>query len=160
VRRDPFRAFAERLQKAVAALKGDVELDTQEFSFIAYPNKSFTIQTNAYRQLQRFLLGRIGERERQIPYSERYLRWRQRVGLPGTTWTLVKTGILYSTLRYVVKKGELFVEFSDERKVAVRGLNLTAKFHVLKPTPQEVREMASEVARKRLVGFIQALLKK
>ena len=161
--RDPFQSFQERLQKAVLALSGDIELDRQEVSFPAYRSGSLqrvTIQTNAYRQLQRYLLGRIGAQSREVPYSDRYLRWRQKVGLPGRTWTLVKTGLLYSTLRYVIKKGELFAEFSDERKEAVRGLNETVRFKVLRPSEDEVKDMAAEIAKKRLANFMKALQKK
>jgi hypothetical protein len=163
VPRDPFQSFQERLQKAVSALSGDIELDRQEVSFPAYRSGSLqrvTIQTNAYRQLQRYLLGRIGAQSREVPYSDRYLRWRQKVGLPGKTWTLVKTGLLYSTLRYVIKKGELFAEFSDERKEAVRGLNETVRFKVLRPSEDEVKDMATEIAKKRLANFMKALQKK
>jgi hypothetical protein len=158
-----FSDLQERLRKAVFALSGDIELDRQEVAFPAYRSGSLqqiTIQTTAYRQLQRYLLGRIGAQSREVPYSDRYLRWRQKVGLPGKTWTLVKTGLLYSTLRYVIKKGELFAEFSDERKEAVRGLNETVRFKVLRPTDDEVRNMASEIAKKRLANFMKALQKK
>ena len=161
--RDPFQSFRERLQKAVLALSGDIELDRQAVSFPAYRSGSLlrvTIQTNAYRQLQRYLLGRIGAQNKEVPYSDRYLRWRQKVGLPGRTWTLVKTGLLYSTLRYVIKKGELFAEFSDERKEAVRGLNETVRFKVLRPSEDEVKDMATEIAKKRLANFMKALQKK
>jgi len=163
VPRDPFKDFQERLQKAVSALSGDRELDKQEVSFPAYRSGSLqqlSVQTNAYRQLQRYLLGRIGAQNREVPYSDRYLRWRQRVGLHGKTWTLVKTGLLYSTLRYVIKKGELFAEFSDERKDVVKGLNETVRFKVLRPTEDEVKDMATEIAKKRLTNFMKALQKK
>jgi hypothetical protein len=158
-----FSDLQERLRKAVSALSGDIELDRQEVAFPAYRSGSLqqlTIQTTAYRQLQRYLLGRIGAQSREVPYSDRYLRWRQKVGLPGKTWTLVKTGLLYSTLRYVIKKGELFAEFSDERKEAVRGLNETVRFKVLRPTDDEVRDMATEIAKKRLANFMKTLQKK
>jgi len=163
VPRNVFSDLQERLRKAVFALSGDIELDRQEVAFPAYRSGSLqqiTIQTTAYRQLQRYLLGRIGAQSREVPYSDRYLRWRQKVGLPGKTWTLVKTGLLYSTLRYVIKKGELFAEFSDERKEAVRGLNETVRFKVLRPTDDEVRNMATEIAKKRLANFMKALQKK
>jgi len=163
VPRNVFSDLQERLRKAVSALSGDIELDRQEVAFPAYRSGSLqqlTIQTTAYRQLQRYLLGRIGAQSREVPYSDRYLRWRQKVGLPGKTWTLVKTGLLYSTLRYVIKKGELFAEFSDERKEAVRGLNETVRFKVLRPTDDEVRDMATEIAKKRLANFMKTLQKK
>ena len=161
--RNVFSDLQERLRKAVSALRGDIELDRQEVAFPAYRSGSLqqiTVQTNAYRQLQRYLLGRIGAQSREVPYSDRYLRWRQKVGLPGKTWTLVKTGLLYSTLRYVIKKGELFAEFSDERKEAVRGLNETVRFKVLRPSEDEVKDMATEIAKKRLANFMKALQKK
>jgi len=163
VRPNVFQDFQERLRKAVSALSGEIELDRREVSFPAYRSGSLqqlSVQTNAYRQLQRYLLGRIGAQSREIPYSDRYLRWRQKVGLPGKTWTLVKTGLLYSTLRYVIKKGELFAEFSDERKEAIRGLNETVRFKVLRPTEDEVKDMATEIAKKRLAMFMKALQKK
>ena len=161
--RNAFDDFRERLQKAVSALSGEIELEGREVSFPAYRSGSLQqliVQTNAYRQLQRYLLGRIGAQSREVPYADRYLRWRQKVGLPGKTWTLVKTGLLYSTLRYVIKKGELFAEFSDERKEAVRGLNETVRFKVLRPTEDEVKDMAIEIAKRRLAVFMKALQKK
>jgi len=163
VPRDPFKDFQERLRKAVSALNGDLELDRREVTFPAYRNGSLQqllVQTTAYRQLQRYLLGRIGAQSREVPYADRYLRWRQKVGLPGRTWTLVKTGLLYSTLRYVIKNGELFAEFSDERKEAIKGLNETVRFKVLRPTDDEVKDMATEIAKKRLANFIKTLQKK
>jgi len=163
VRHNAFDDFQERLRKAVSALSGDIELEEREVSFPAYRNgtlQQLIVKTNAYRQLQRYLLGRIGAQSREVPYSDRYLRWRKKVGLPGKTWTLVKTGLLYSTLRYVIKKGELFAEFGDERKEAIRGLNETVRFKVLKPTDDEVKDMATEIAKKRLLNFIKALQKK
>jgi len=163
VRPNVFQDFQERLRKAVSALSGEIKLDRREVSFPAYRSgalQQLSVQTNAYRQLQRYLLGRIGAQSREIPYSDRYLRWRQKVGLPGKTWTLVKTGLLYSTLRYVIKKGELFAEFSDERKEAIRGLNETVRFKVLRPTEDEVKDMATEIAKKRLAMFMKALQKK
>ncbi len=159
---NPFITLRERLKKAVQALTGDIQLDEKQLSFPAYQNNTLqqlTIQTNAYRQLQRFLTGRIGSQAKQIPYSDRYLQWRKKVGLPGTTWTLVKTGLLYSTLKYTIQKGELYAEFSNERKNAIKGLNQTVRFHVLHPTKEEIKDMAKEIARKRLSKFIEALKK-
>lgn len=163
MRRDIFKPLIERLQKAVQALTGDVQLDERQFSFPAYQNNTLqqlTIQTNAYRQLQRFLSGRIGSQAKEIPYSEKYLRWRQKVGLPGRTWTLVKTGILYQTLKYTIKKGELYTEYSDARKNAIKSLNETARFHVLNPTKEEIKDMTKEIALKRLSKFIEAFKKR
>jgi hypothetical protein len=156
-------ALIQRLQKAVNALKGEGIIEIGVVSFKALSPSSqvaedVEILSSAYRQIETMKRGLIGYRSVPIPYSQRYLRWRIKKGLGSTpTWTLVRTGVLYRSMGYYVKGGELYVEYDKSRRLAVKYLSQRAGFHVLDVSKDNLIEMASRFQARRLMNFIQIL---
>ncbi len=74
-------------------------------------------------------------------------------------WTLVRTGVLYRSLGYYVKGGELYVEYDKSRKAVVKYLSQRAGFHVLDVSKNNLIEMAARVQARRLLNFIDILKK-
>jgi len=158
-------ALIRRLQDAVNALQGDGIPEIGVVSFKALlPNsqkaEDVEILSSAFRQIETMKKGLIGAKSAPIPYSARYLKWRIKKGLGSTpTWTLVRTGVLYRSLGYYVKGGELYVEYDKSRKAVVKYLSQRAGFHVLDVSKNNLIEMAARVQARRLLNFIDILKK-
>jgi len=156
-------ALIGRLREAVKALRGDGYLDTNKVSFIALSRSGGSVErveivSSAYRQIEMMKRGLVGPLPAPIPYSPRYLRWRIRKGLGSTpTWTLVRRGVLYRSLGYFVKGGELYVEYDTARKNAVRYLSQRAGFNVLDVPKPMLAEMAKAMHAVRLQRFVDAI---
>lgn len=156
-------ALIGRLQAAAEALRGDGYLDSNKVSFIALRPSGDGVErveiiSSAYRQIEMMKRGLVGPLPAPIPYSPKYLRWRIRKGLGSTpTWTLVRKGILYRSLGYFVRGGELYVEYDSSRKAAVRYLSQRAGFNVLDIPGDMAAEMAKAVHALRLQRFVEAI---
>jgi hypothetical protein len=156
-------ALIRRLQKAVNALKteGIIEVGVVSFKALAptsWVAEDVEILSSAYRQIETMKRGLVGYRSVPIPYSQRYLRWRIKKGLGTTpTWTLVRTGVLYRSMGYYVKGGELYVEYDRSRSLAVKYLSQRAGFYVLDVSKDNLIEMASRFQARRLMNFIQIM---
>ena len=156
-------ALIRRLQDAVNALRGDGIPEIGVVSFKALPPngqraEQVEIVSSAFRQIETMKKGLIGAKSAPIPYSERYLKWRIKKGLGSTpTWTLVRTGVLYRSMGYYVKGGELYVTYDRSRRVAVKYLSQRAGFHVLDVSKTNLVEMAARIQARRLLNFINIL---
>jgi len=156
-------ALIRRLQDAVNALRGDGIPEIGVVSFKSLPPngqraEQVEIVSSAFRQIETMKRGLIGAKSAPIPYSERYLKWRIKKGLGSTpTWTLVRTGVLYRSLGYYVKGGELYVTYDRSRKAAVKYLSQRAGFHVLDISRANLVEMAARIQARRLLNFINIL---
>jgi hypothetical protein len=152
-----------RLQKAADALRGGGYIDAAPVSFLALPKGQdvvdvFEIKTTAYRQIEMMQEGLLGRQPTAVPYSDRYYDWRLEVGFPPVpTWTLVKSGLLYRSLGYFVKGGELYVEYDKRRAEVVRALSEIAGFHVLDMPKSMVRDMANTLHKLRVKRFKEAM---
>ena len=152
-----------RLQKAVDALRGGGYIDAAPVSFLAVPKGEdmvdvFEIKTTAYRQIEMMQAGLLGRQPTAVPYSDRYYDWRLEVGFPPVpTWTLVKSGLLYTSLGYFVKGGELYVEYDKRRAEVVKALSEIAGFHVLDMPKVMVRDMANTLHKVRIKRFKEAM---
>jgi len=156
-------ALIRRLQKAVDALRAEGIIEIGTVSFKALPPngqkaEDVEILSSAFRQIETMKRGLIGARSVPVPYSQRYLKWRIKKGLGSTpSWTLVRTGVLYRTLGYYVKGGELYVTYDRSRKLVVKYLSQRAGFHVLDVSRANLIEMASRFQARRLRNFILTL---
>jgi hypothetical protein len=156
-------ALIRRLQDAVNALRGDGIPEIGIVSFKALPPngqkaEQVEIVSSAFRQIETMKKGLIGAKSAPIPYSERYLKWRIKKGLGSTpTWTLVRTGVLYRSMGYYVKGGELYVTYDRSRRSAVKYLSQRAGFHVLDVSRVNLVEMAARIQARRLLNFINIL---
>jgi len=156
-------ALIRRLQDAVNALRGDGIPEIGTVSFNALPPNGqkaerVEIVSSAFRQIETMKKGLIGAKSVPIPYSERYLKWRIKKGLdPTPTWTLVRTGVLYRSMGYYVKGGELYVTYDKSRKAAVKYLSQRAGFHVLDVSRSNLIEMAARIQARRLINFIDIM---
>jgi hypothetical protein len=156
-------ALIRRLQDAVNALRGDGIPEIGVVSFKALPPngqkaEQVEIVSSAFRQIETMKKGLIGAKSAPIPYSERYLKWRIKKGLGATpTWTLVRTGLLYRSMGYYVKGGELYVTYDKNRRAAVKYLSQRAGFHVLDVSRVNLIEMAARIQARRLQNFIDIL---
>jgi hypothetical protein len=156
-------ALIRRLEEAVSALRGDGIPEIGVVSFKALPPNGQKaereeIVSSAFRQIETMKRGLIGPRSAPIPYSARYLKWRIKKGLGTTpTWTLVRTGVLYRSMGYYVKGGELYVEYDKSRRMAVKYLSQRAGFHVLDVSRANLIEMASIIQARRLKAFIDIM---
>ena len=152
-----------RLQDAVNALRGDGIPEVGVVSFKALPPngqkaEQVEIVSSAFRQIEIMKNGLIGAKSAPIPYSERYLKWRIKKGFePTPTWTLVRTGVLYRSMGYYVKGGELYVTYDKSRKAAVKYLSQRAGFHVLDVSRSNLIEMAARIQARRLINFIDIM---
>jgi len=152
-----------RLKKAADALRGDGYIDAARVAFLAVPKGDdvvdvFEITTTAYRQIEMMQVGLLGREPTAVPYSDRYYDWRLEVGFPPVpTWMLVKSGLLYRSLGYFVKGGELYVEYDKRRAEVVRALSEIAGFHVLDMPKAMVRDMANALHKRRLKKFKEAM---
>jgi len=152
-----------RLRKAADALRGDGYIDAAPVSFLALPKgadmvEDFEIKTTAYRQIEMMQAGLLGSQPTPVPYSDRYYDWRLEVGFPPIpTWTLVKSGLLYRSLGYFVRRGELYVEYDKRRAEVVRALSEMAGFHVLDMPKAMVHDMANTIHRVRIKRFKEAM---
>ncbi len=156
-------ALIRRLQDAVSVLRGDGIPEIGVVSFKALPSgaqraEQVEIVSSAFRQIETMKKGLIGHRSVPVPYSERYLRWRIKKGLGATpTWTLVRTGLLYRSLGYYVRGGELYVEYDKNRKLVVKYLSQRAGFNVVDVSRDNLIEMAARFQARRLQTFIDIL---
>jgi hypothetical protein len=156
-------ALIRRLQEAVNALRDEGIIEAGVVTFKALVGNSpraedVTIISSAFRQIETMKRGLIGAKSAPVPYSVRYLRWRIKRGLGSTpTWTLVRTGVLYASLGYYVRGGELYVEYDRSRRLAVRYLSQRAGFYVLDVSRENLIEMASRFQARRLKRFIEIL---
>jgi hypothetical protein len=156
-------ALIRRLQDAVNALRGDGIPEIGVVSFKALPPngqraEEVEIVSSAFRQIETMKKGLIGAKSAPIPYSERYLKWRIKKGLGSTpTWTLVRTGVLYRSMGYYVKGGELYVIYDRSRRAAVKYLSQRAGFHVLDVSRVNLIEMAARIQARRLKTFIDIM---
>jgi hypothetical protein len=152
-----------RLEKAAESLRGGGYLDSAPVSFLAIPENSpfvekFEIVSSAYRQLEMFKRGAIGPKPVSIFYSPKYLRRRVSAGFPPIPfWTLVWRGILYRSLAYYVKGGELYVEYDEKRRNAVKYLSQRAGFHILDVPERQLMQMSAALRADRLKRFINAM---
>ena len=152
-----------RLEKAAEALRDGGYLDSAPVSFLALPEKSpfvekFEIVSSAYRQLEMFKRGAVGPKPVSIFYSPKYLRRRVSVGFPPIPfWTLVWRGILYRSLGYYVRGGELYVEYDERRREAVKHLSQRAGFHILDVPERQLIQMSAALRADRLRRFINAM---
>ncbi len=153
----------KRLQAAVRALRGEGIVDVGVVSFKALPSnaprvENVEILSSAYRQIETMKRGLIGARSVPVPYSQRYLKWRIKKGFdPVPTWTLVRSGVLYRSLGYYVRGGELYVEYDKSRRLVVKYLSQRAGFNVLDVSRENLIEMASRFQARRLKTFIEAM---
>ena len=158
-----FDELIGRLEKAKEALRGGGYLDSAPVSFLALPEKSpfverFEIVSSAYKQLEMFKRGLIGPKPLAIFYSPKYLRRRVSVGFPPIPfWTLVWRGILYRSLAYYVRGGELYVEYEERRREAVKHLSQRAGFHILDVPERQLVQMSAALRADRLRRFINAM---
>jgi len=156
-------ALIERLQNAVQALRGEGTIDTSKVSFIALRPSGDVVErveiiSSAYRQIELFKKGLVGPAPAPIPYSPKYLKWRIKKGLGSTpSWTLVARGILYRSMGYFVRDGELYVEYDKSRKKAVDVLSRRVGFHILAITNDAAIEMSKAINAIRLKRFVEAL---
>jgi hypothetical protein len=156
-------ALIRRLQKAVDALRAEGIIEIGAVSFKALPPngqkaEDVEILSSAFRQIETMKRGLIGARSVPVPYSQRYLKWRIKKGLGSTpSWTLVRTGVLYRSLGYYVKGGELYVTYDRSRKLVVKYLSQRAGFHVIDVSKDNLIEMASRFQASRLQNFVQIL---
>ncbi len=155
----------KRLRAAVQALKGDGIIEIGVVSFKALPPnaprvENVEILSSAFRQIETMKRGLIGARSVPIPYSQRYLKWRIKRGFdPVSSWTLVRTGVLYRSLGYYVRGGELYVEYDQSRRLVVKYLSQRAGFNVLDVSRENLIEMASRFQARRLKTFIEIMKK-
>lgn len=152
-----------RLEKAAEALRGGGYLDAAPVSFLALSDRlpfveKVEIVSSAYRQLEMFKRGAVGPKPVSIFYSPKYLRRRVSVGFPPIPfWTLVWRGILYRSLAYYVKGGELYVEYDERRRDAVKHLSQRAGFHILDVPERQLVQMSVALRADRLRRFINAM---
>jgi hypothetical protein len=158
-----FDELIGRLEKAKEALSGGGYLDVAPVSFLALPDRSKLVEkveivSTAYRQLEMFRRGLIGPKPLAIFYSPKYLRRRVSVGFPPIPfWTLVWRGILYRSLAYYVRGGELYVEYDERRRDAVKHLSQRAGFHILDVPERQLIQMSAALRSDRLRRFINAM---
>jgi hypothetical protein len=156
-------ALIRRLQEAVNALRGDGIPEIGVVSFKALPPNGQKVEqveivSSAFRQIETMKKGLIGAKSAPIPYSARYLKWRIKKGFdPTPTWTLVRTGVLYRSMGYYVRGGELYVTYDKSRRAAVKYLSQRAGFHVLDVSRANLIEMAARIQARRLKTFIDIL---
>jgi len=152
-----------RLEKAAEALRGGGYLDAAPVSFLALSDRlpfveKVEIVSSAYRQLEMFKRGAVGPKPVSIFYSPKYLRRRVSAGFPPIPfWTLVWRGILYRSLAYYVKGGELYVEYDERRRDAVKHLSQRAGFHILDVPERQLVQMSVALRADRLRRFINAM---
>jgi hypothetical protein len=152
-----------RLEKAIEALRGGGYIDVAPVSFLALTNNGKHVErieiiSSAHRQLEMFKRGLVGAKPAPVPYTRRYLRWRISKGFPPTpSWTLVKSGLLYKSIAYYVRGGELYVEYDARRAEAVRNLNELAGFHVLDVPQPQLLAMSAALRAASLQRFIKAM---
>jgi hypothetical protein len=152
-----------RLEKAAEALRGGGYLDAAPVSFLALSDRlpfveKVEIVSSAYRQLEMFKHGAVGPKPVSIFYSPKYLRRRVSVGFPPIPfWTLVWRGILYRSLGYYVRGGELYVEYDERRRDAVKHLSQRAGFHILDVPEHQLVQMSVALRADRLRRFINAM---
>ena len=152
-----------RLEKAAEALRGGGYLDAAPVSFLALSDRlpfveKVEIVSSAYRQLEMFKRGAVGPKPVSIFYSPKYLRRRVSVGFPPIPfWTLVWRGILYRSLGYYVRGGELYVEYDERRRDAVKHLSQRAGFHILDVPERQLVQMSVALRADRLRRFINAM---
>jgi len=152
-----------RLEKAAEALRGGGYLDVAPVSFLALPAGSKIVEkveivSTAYRQLEMFKRGLIGPKPVSIFYSPKYLRRRVAVGFPPIPfWTLVWSGLLYRSLAYYVRGGELYVEYDERRRNAVKYLSERAGFHILDVPERQLVQMSAALRADMLRRFINAM---
>jgi hypothetical protein len=152
-----------RLEKAAEALRGGGYLDATRVSFLALSDRlpfveKVEIVSSAYRQLEMFKRGAVGPKPVSIFYSPKYLRWRVSVGFPPIPfWTLVWRGILYRSLAYYVKGGELYVKYDERRREAVKYLSQRAGFHILDVPERQLRSMAIAMREASLRRFVKIM---
>lgn len=152
-----------RLEKAAEALRGGGYLDAAPVSFLALSDRlpfveKVEIVSSAYRQLEMFKRGAVGPKPVSIFYSPKYLRRRVSAGFPPIPfWTLVWRGILYRSLGYYVRGGELYVEYDERRRDAVKHLSQRAGFHILDVPERQLVQMSVALRADRLRRFINAM---
>jgi hypothetical protein len=152
-----------RLEKAAAALRGDGYLDLAKVSFLALADdgervERIEIVSSAHRQIEMFKRGLVGAKPAPVPYSPKYLKWRISKGFPPTpTWTLVQRGVLYRSLGYYVRGGELYVEYDERRTNAVKYLSMRAGFHVLDVPKPHLKAMAAAMRAASLARFVMIM---
>lgn len=158
-----FDELIGRLEKAAEALRGGGYLDAAPVSFLALPEGSplvekFQIVSSAYRQLEMFKRGLIGPKPVSVFYSPKYLRRRVSVGFPPIPfWTLVWSGVLYRSLAYYVRGGELYVEYDERRRNAVKYLSQRAGFHILDVPERQLLMMSASLRAASLQRFVKAM---
>ena len=152
-----------RLEKAAEALRGGGYLDAAPVSFLALSDRlpfveKVEIVSSAYRQLEMLKRGAVGPKPVSIFYSPKYLRMRVSAGFPPIPfWTLVWRGILYRSLGYYVRGGELYVEYDERRRDAVKHLSQRAGFHILDVPERQLVQMSVALRADRLRRFINAM---
>jgi hypothetical protein len=152
-----------RLEKAADALRGGGYIDVAPVSFFALADNGRRVErveivSSAYRQIEMFKRGLIGPKPAPVPYSPKYLRWRISKGFPSIPyWTLVNRGVLYKSLAYYVRGGELYVEYDVRRANAVKYLSLRAGFHVLDVPKPHIKSMAAALRAASLQRFVKIM---
>jgi hypothetical protein len=66
-------------------------------------------------------------------------------------------GILYRSLAYYVRGGELYVQYDERRRNAVKYLSQRAGFHILDVPEQQLRSMSAAMRAESLRRFIKIM---
>jgi hypothetical protein len=158
-----FDELIVRLQKAAEALSGGGYLDLAPVSFFALKEdggraEKIEIVSSAYRQIEMFKRGLIGPKPAPVPYSPKYLKRRISKGFPPVPyWTLVWRGVLYKSLAYYVRGRELYVEYDERRRDAVRYLSRRVGFHVLDVPQRQLLAMSAAFRAASLQKFVEIM---